>query len=115
VIRIEFSQREVEPEGLPLVGGGSLLLAHLLMAAGFRRRTDAMIARLEHQKVAELSTPPVPAIVQSFAGRAVRETPVPDLVWLRQSGEMRADLCDPWRPFTAEQVSLTSPIRPAVS
>jgi hypothetical protein len=89
---------------LPLVGGGSLLLAHLLMAAAFRRRTDAMIARLEQARVTELSIPLVPAIVQSFARRAVREMLVPDTVWLRQSGEMRANLRDPWRPFTAEQV-----------
>jgi hypothetical protein len=89
---------------LPLVGGGSLLLTHLLMAAAFRRRTDAMIARLEQARVTELSTSPVPAIIQSFARRAVRETPVPDIVRLRQNGEMRASLRDPWRPFTAEQV-----------
>jgi hypothetical protein len=89
---------------LPLVGGGSLLLAHLLMAAAFRRRTDAMIARLEQARVTELSIPPVPAIVQSFARRAVRETPVPDTVWLRQSGEMRANLRAPWQPFAAEHV-----------
>jgi hypothetical protein len=89
---------------LPLVGAGSLLLAHLLTAAAFRRRTDTMLARLKHASVAELSTPPVPAIIQSFARCAVRETPVPDTVWLRQSGEMRANLRDPWRPFTADQV-----------
>ena len=89
---------------LPLVGGGSLLLAHLLTAAAFRRRTDAIFARLEHASMAELSTPPVPAIIQSFARRAVRETPVPNTVWLRQCGEMRANLRGSWQPFTAEQV-----------
>jgi len=89
---------------LPFVGAGSLLLAHLLTAAAFRRRTHAMIARLEHASVAELSTPPVPAMIRSFARRAVRETPVPNTVWLSQRGEMRANLRDPWRPFTAEQV-----------
>jgi hypothetical protein len=89
---------------LAFAGAGSLLLAHLLTAAAFRRRTDAMIARLEHASVAEQSTPPAPAIIQSFAWRAVRETPVPNSVWLRQCGEMRANLRDPWRPFTAEQV-----------
>jgi hypothetical protein len=89
---------------LPFVGGGSLLLAHLLTAAAFRRRTDAMFARLEHASVAELSTPSLPAIIQSFARRAVRETPIPNTVWLRQCGEMRARLRGSWQPFTAEQV-----------
>jgi uncharacterized protein DUF6920 len=89
---------------LPLVGGGSLLLAHLLTAAAFRRRTDGIFARLEHASMAELSTPPVPAIIQSFARHAVPETPVPNTVWLRQCGEMRANLRGSWQPFTAEQV-----------
>lgn len=52
---------------LSFAGGGSLLIAHLRTAAAFRRRTDAMFARLEHASVAELSTPSVPAIIQSFA------------------------------------------------
>jgi hypothetical protein len=88
---------------LPLVGGGSLLLAHLLTAAAFRRRTDGIFARLEHASMAELSTPPVPAIIQSFARHAIRETPVPNTVWLRQCGQMRANLRGSWQPFTAEQ------------
>jgi hypothetical protein len=89
---------------LPLVGAGSLLLAHLLTAAAFRKRMDPMIARLEHASVAQQATLPVPAIIQSFARRAVCENPVPNTVWLSQRGEMRAKLRDPWRPFTAEQV-----------
>jgi hypothetical protein len=89
---------------LPLVGAGSLLLAHLLSAAAFRRRTDAMIACLEQASAAELSTTPVPSVIQSFARRAMCENPVPNTVWLSQRGEMRANLRDPWRPFTAEQV-----------
>ena len=52
---------------LPLVGAGSLLLAHLLTASAFRRRADGMIARLEQASAAEESMPPVPAIIQSFA------------------------------------------------
>jgi hypothetical protein len=52
----------------------------------------------------ELSWPPVPAIIQSFARDAIRETPVPNTVWLRQCGEMRANLRGSWQPFTAEQV-----------
>jgi hypothetical protein len=95
---------------LPLVGAGSLLLAHLLTAAAFRKRANAMIARLEHARVTEPSTPRVPAIIHSFARRAVCETPVPTTVWLRQSGEMRASLRAPWRPFTAEQaISINQP------
>src|SRR5215469_15213302 len=89
---------------LPLIGAGSLLLAHLLTAAAFRRRTAAMIARLEHASIRDQLTTPVPAVVQSFARRAVCESPVPNTVWLSQRGEMRANLRDPWRPFTAEQV-----------
>jgi hypothetical protein len=54
--------------------------------------------------MAELSTPPAPTIVQSFVRRAVRETLVPNTVWLRQYGEMRANLRGSWQPFTAEQV-----------
>jgi Family of unknown function (DUF6544) len=89
---------------LPFVGGGSLLLAHLLTAAAFRRRTDAMFARLEYASVAALSTPSVQPIIQSFARRAMRETPVPKTVWLRQCGKMRVRLRSSWLPFTAEQV-----------
>jgi uncharacterized protein DUF6544 len=89
---------------LPLVGAGGLLLAHSLMAAAFRRRTHAMIARLDRASMAELSTPSVPAIIQASARRAVGETTVPNTVWLSQCGEMRTNLRDPWRPFTAEQV-----------
>jgi regulator of extracellular matrix RemA (YlzA/DUF370 family) len=89
---------------LPLFGAGSLLLAHLLTAAAFGRRTDAIIARLEQVSVAEPSTPPVPAIIQSFAQRAVWENPVPNTVWLSQSGKMRANLRNRWRTLTAEQV-----------
>ena len=89
---------------LPLVGAGSVLLAHLLSAAAFRRRTDAMIACLEETSEAELSTTPVPSVVQSFARRAVCENPVPNTVWLSQRGELRLNPRAPWRPFTAEQV-----------
>jgi hypothetical protein len=89
---------------LPLVGAGSLLLAHLLTASAFRRRTDAMIARFEQASAAERSMPSVPAIIQSFARRAVGESPVPNTVWLSQRGELRVNLRDSWRRFTAEQV-----------
>src|ERR1700757_6256 len=89
---------------LPLVGAGSLLLAHMLSAAAFRRRTNAMITCLEQASATELSTTSVPSVIQSFARRAVCENPVPNTVWLSQRGELRANLRDPWRPFTAEQV-----------
>jgi Family of unknown function (DUF6544) len=89
---------------LPFVGAGSLLLAHLLAAAAFRRRTAAMIARVEQASVVEVAARPVPAIIESFARRALCEDPVPNIVWLSQRGEMRANLRDPWQPFTAEQV-----------
>ena len=80
------------------------MLAHLITAAAFRRRTDATIARLEQASVTEVSTPPVPAIIHCFARRAVRENSVPNTVWLSQCGEMRTNLGDAWRPFTAKQV-----------
>jgi hypothetical protein len=89
---------------LPLLGAGSLLLAHLATAADFRRRTDAMIARLEHAGVTERSTLPVPAIIRSFARRAGCENPVPNTVRLSQRGDMRMNPRDRWWPFTAEQV-----------
>lgn len=54
--------------------------------------------------VAEVQAAPVPAIIQSFASRAVGRNPVPRAVWLRQTGEMRAAADSPRRPFTAEQV-----------
>jgi uncharacterized protein DUF6920 len=88
---------------LLLVGAGALL-AHLATAAAFRRRTDVMIARLDRASVAEIPTPPVPAIVQSFARGTISENPVPNSVHLHQSGEMRALPGDRWRAFTAEQV-----------
>ena len=90
-------------KAVALVGAGGLL-AHQWTAAGFRRRADAIVARLEHVSVAEVPIPPAPAIVQSFARRAIRHNRVPNTVRMSQRGEMRASLADPWRPFTAEQV-----------
>jgi hypothetical protein len=84
---------------LPLFGTGSLPLAHLLTAAAFGRRTDAIIARLEQVSVAEPSTPPVPAIIQSFAQRAVCENPVPNTVWLKpEQQDARQPSQQPARP-----------------
>jgi hypothetical protein len=88
---------------VPIVGTGALL-AHLLTAAGFRRRIDYITARLESATVADISRPPVPAIIKSFVHRSVPENAVPRPVRLSQCGAMRANPGDAWRPFTAEQV-----------
>jgi hypothetical protein len=64
---------------LPLVGTGALL-AHLFTAAAFRRRTDALISRLQRASTAGVSVPPVPAIIQSFARRAILDDLVPNTV-----------------------------------
>lgn len=89
---------------LPVLGAGSVTLAHLLGAAAFRRRTDAIFARLQSTTAAESSPAPIPAVIQSYLRRAVEGRPTPNIVWLRQTGEMRATFGAPWRPFTAEQV-----------
>jgi hypothetical protein len=86
-----------------LTGAGALL-AQLLAAANFRRRTDALIARLERATPAESRRPPIPEIVQSFARRAAPDNLGPRTVRLRQSAEMRAQPGDPWRRLVAEQV-----------
>jgi len=88
---------------LPVLGAGGLL-AHLLTAAAFRRRTSELIVRLERAPAEEPPVTPVPAIIQSFARRAVYGNRVPDTVWLSQRGEMRASRRGPWRRFAAEQV-----------
>ena len=89
---------------LPAFGAASLTLAHLLTATAFRTKTREIFARLENMAAAEVQAAPVPAIIQSFARRAVGRNPVPRVVWLRQIGEMRATPKAQWRPFTAEQV-----------
>ncbi len=89
---------------LPAFGAASLTLAHFVTAAAFRRKTREIFARLENMAAAEVQAAPVPAIIQSFASRAVGRNPVPRAVWLCQTGEMRAAADSPWRPFTAEQV-----------
>jgi hypothetical protein len=89
---------------LPALGAASLTLAHLLTAVAFRRKTREIFTRLENMAAAEVQAAPVPAIIESFASRAVGRTPVPRAVRLRQTGEMRAAPDSPWRPFSAEQV-----------
>ena len=79
-------------------------LAHLRAAAAFRKRTRAIFARLEAANASELPPAPLPAIVQSYLGRAASAQPAPAAVWLRQADEMRAMPNAQWRPFTAEQV-----------
>jgi hypothetical protein len=107
----ELSQMKVRRgiRFLPALGAASLTLAHLLTAAAFRRKTREIFARLENMAAAEVQAAPVPAIIQSFASRAVGRNPVPRAVWLRQTGEMRAAPDSSWRPFTAEQVISVSP------
>jgi hypothetical protein len=89
---------------LPPFGAASLTLARLLTAAAFRRKTREISTRLENIAAAEVQAAPVPAIIQSFASRAVGRNPVPRAVWLRQTGEMRVMPNTRWRPFAAEQV-----------
>jgi hypothetical protein len=89
---------------LPVLGAGSIALAHLLTAAAFRRRMDAIFARLQTPPAVEQPPASVPTIVTSYLQRALCEGPTPSIVWLRQTGEMRPAPNAPWRPFTAEQV-----------
>jgi hypothetical protein len=72
--------------------------------AAFRKQTNALIACLERASAGAAPVTSVPAIIECFARRAVRDDRVPNRVWLSQRGEMRANLSDAWRPFTAEQV-----------
>lgn len=83
---------------LPAFGAASLTLAHIVTAAAFRRKTREIFARLENMAAAEVQAAPVPAIIQSFASRAVGRNPVPRAVWLCKTGEMRAAADSPWRP-----------------
>src|SRR5215469_10729715 len=87
-----------------VVGGGSLLLAHLLTATAFRRRTQAIIDCLGRASTIEAPPSRVPALVHAFAKRVTCEAPVPNTVRLWQRGEIRTSFRDPWRPFSAEQV-----------
>ncbi len=89
---------------LAVLGAGSFALAHFLTAAAFRRRTDAIFARLQYTPAAERPPAPIPAIVRSYLQRTLCERATPSIVRLRQSGEMRTAPNAPWRPFTAEQV-----------
>jgi hypothetical protein len=75
---------------MPVLGAAGLTLAHLLMAAAFRRRTREIFCRLENMTLPEPEAAPIPAIMQAFANGAVGRNPVPRAVWLRQTGEMRA-------------------------
>jgi uncharacterized protein DUF6544 len=74
------------------------------MADAFRRRTNALIARLESATPAESRRSPIPEIVQSFARCAAPDNPVPRTIRLRQSAEMRAQPRGAWRRLVAEQV-----------
>jgi len=89
---------------LPVLGVGDLTLAHLRAATAFRKRTHAIVARLERTPASELTRAPLPEIVRSYLGRTAGAQPARKAVWLRQIGEMRTAPEARWRPFTAEQV-----------
>lgn len=77
--------------------------AHLLAAAAFRRRTDALIIKLSRD-ISMAPKPELPGLVQSFAQRATSGGASPRTVRLRQRAEMRAKPGDAWQRHTAEQV-----------
>src|SRR6516164_5184397 len=83
---------------VPLVGAGSLLAAHLLTAAAFRRRTDAMIARLEHASGAEMAGPPDPGGHPLLC--AARDT--------RNTGAERCTTAPVWRDMPRPSCSLAT-------
>lgn len=85
---------------LALVGG----TAHLLTAAAFRRRAGALAADLEGAAAQEAGAAEMPAIVRSFARRAVPEGIAPRTIRLRQIAEMRSMPGSAWHPVTAEQI-----------
>jgi hypothetical protein len=76
----------------------------VLSAVSFRRRTDAVIGRLERAGEEKASALPVPPIIQSYLRRAVADRPASKVVCLRQSAEMRGGPGDSWRPLTAKQL-----------
>jgi hypothetical protein len=84
--------------------GAAAFLAHLAPAAAFRKRIEAIAARLASAPVAETPMPPPPPIIQSYTQRAASDTPVPDTICLHQCAEMRTNPGERWRPITAEQV-----------
>jgi hypothetical protein len=88
--------------GLASAATGALIV-HARTASAFRRRIDAMIARLRRPSCADTTSLPLPDIVRSFAERAVSSTAAPATVRLHQNGEMRNGPNNRWRSLTATQ------------
>lgn len=89
---------------VPTLAALSALGIHLLAGAAFRRRVGRLVARLDGAAGEGKAALALPAVVQSFARRAIRGSAVPATVHLRQRAEMRANPGDPWRQHTAEQI-----------
>ena len=85
------------------VAAAAVLIVHAGTASAFRRRVDAMIARLGRPTSIDTTPLPLPDIVRSFAERAVSSTATPATVRLHQNGEMRNGPTDRWRSLTATQ------------
>jgi hypothetical protein len=85
------------------VAAAAVLIVHAGTASAFRRRVDAMIARLGRPTSIDTTPLPLPDIVRSFAERAVSSTATPATVRLQQNGEMRGGPNDRWQSLTATQ------------
>ena len=77
-------------------------LTHGIASASFRKRTQALTARLARAPASDAPDLPVPAVVRSYVQRAAPGA-APDLVRLHQRAEMRSGPDDAWRPVSAEQ------------
>jgi hypothetical protein len=86
----------------PLTVAGALSI-HLLTAAAFRRRTEALVAKLGGPAFNNEPAPTPPAVVRSFLQRTTLGGAVPSTIRLRQRAEMRANPGEPWQQHTAGQ------------
>ncbi len=84
------------------LAAAGMALVHVTASAAFRRRTQALITRLERPAMPGKADLPAPELVRSFVQRTASR-PAPNLVRLRQRAEMRSGLDDSWRPVNAEQ------------
>lgn len=89
---------------VPSLAVAGALGAHLFAAAAFRRRTDALVVKLDSSATRTGPKPELPGVVQSFARRATSSGAVPSTIRLCQHAEMRANPGDAWQRHTAEQV-----------
>src|SRR5689334_17357815 len=88
---------------VPLVAA-TALFAHARAAVGFDRNSKVLVAELgRRSRNKAVASFQVPAIIESYARRAVPSGSVPQMVRLRQRGEMRLRPGGRWCPFTAEQ------------